>query len=191
MLAWHFLPADMRLANGDRRLVVDGETLTVEGEVVLCKRGLHASESPLDALVWAQGPVLCRVELSGTIVRDIDKAAASSRTCVWHVDATKALRRFAVACARRALEHECAAGREPDLRSWAACDVAERHARGDATDDELAAARDAAWYAAWDVWDAAVDAAWASARAADERAWQESELMRVIDEERGEGGSDG
>ena len=43
----------------------------------------------------------------------------------------------------------------PDPRSIAALDVAERHANGMATDDDLSAAVDAA-----------VDAAWAAARAA-------------------------
>ena len=50
-----------------------------------------------------------------------------------------------------------------DQRSIAALDVAERHANGDATDQELAAARDAAG-AAWDAaWAAAGAAAWAAA----------------------------
>ncbi len=66
-----------------------------------------------------------------------------------------------------------------DQRSIAALDVAERHAQGLATDDELAAAeaaardaardgeRDAAWNAAWNAaWDAAWDAAWNAAAAA-------------------------
>jgi len=60
-----------------------------------------------------------------------------------------------------------------DQRSLAALDVTERHAKGLATDDELAAAGDAAGAArvaardaAWAAWDAAGDAAWAAAWAA-------------------------
>lgn len=60
-----------------------------------------------------------------------------------------------------------------DPRSLAALDVAERHARGEATDDELATARSAAqsaesaaWAAAWAATDAA-DAADAASAAAD------------------------
>lgn len=52
-----------------------------------------------------------------------------------------------------------------DPRSIAAIDVAERHAHGNATNDELAAAWDAAWAAEkveW--WAAARAAAWAAAR---------------------------
>jgi hypothetical protein len=79
----------------------------------------------------------------------------------------KTLRLFAVWCARQAL----ALIDNPDQRSIAACDVAERYANGEATQDEFitagaaawAAARAAAWAAAWD---AAGAAAGAAARAA-------------------------
>ena len=85
------------------------------------------------------------------------------------------LRLLAVRWARGALEAERAAGREPAAASWAALDVAERYARGEATAAELAIARDAAWaaadtapdYAAWAAaWPAAAAAAEAAARAA-------------------------
>ena len=66
-------------------------------------------------------------------------------------------RLFAVWCGRQ-VQHLMT-----DPRSTAALDVAERHANGNATDEELAAAWDAARAA---VWDAAWDAAWAAARAA-------------------------
>ena len=74
------------------------------------------------------------------------------------------MRLFAVWCAREALKLL----ENPDQRSIDACDVAERFANGEATSDELSAARDAAWdaaaarTAAWDAaWAAAWDAAWA------------------------------
>jgi len=91
------------------------------------------------------------------------------------------IRLFAVWCARQ-VEHLMT-----DERSKNALNVAERHANGEATDEELAAARaaarDAAGAAAWDAaWDAARDAAGAAARdaarAAAEKA-QEAELRRV------------
>ena len=69
----------------------------------------------------------------------------------------KDLRLFAVWCAREALK----LFENPDHRSINACDVAERYANGEATREELDAARDAAWAAAWDAArDAAWDAAW-------------------------------
>lgn len=72
-----------------------------------------------------------------------------------------------------------------DPRSVAALDVADRHADGEATDEELRtagdAARDAAGDAAWDAaWAAARDAAWAAARgAAWSAAWDRmSDMLR-------------
>ena len=67
----------------------------------------------------------------------------------------QALRMFAVWCSRQAL----ALIDDPDPRSVAAVDMAERFANGEATSEELAAA----WAAAWD---AASAAAWAAAWAA-------------------------
>jgi hypothetical protein len=71
----------------------------------------------------------------------------------------KSLRLIAVRCARE-VQHLM-----KDQRSIDALDVAERYANGEATDDELAAARAAAWAAAGaaarDARDAARDAAWA------------------------------
>jgi len=55
-------------------------------------------------------------------------------------------RLFAVWCARETLKLIS----DPDPRSVAACDVAERYANGEATADELAAASAAASAAAWD-----------------------------------------
>ena len=68
------------------------------------------------------------------------------------------MRLFAVWCAREALKLV-----EPDPRSIEACNVAERFANGEATIEELAAARDAARDAAWDAANAAEYAAWYAA----------------------------
>ena len=74
------------------------------------------------------------------------------------------LREFAAMCADIALTGERNAGREPDPRSWAAVEVALRHAAGDATDEELklaawSARSAAAWSAAWSAESAAESAA--------------------------------
>ena len=72
----------------------------------------------------------------------------------------RTLRLFAVWCARRALSRVA----NPDPRSLAAVETAERFANGLATDDEL----DDAWYAAWDACarDACARAAWSAWSAA-------------------------
>ena len=80
-------------------------------------------------------------------------------------------RLFAVWCARQ-VEYLMT-----DPRSRDALVVAERHAHGQATDDELAAARDAARAAAWD---AARAAAWDAARDAARDA-QKAEFLRIVE----------
>ncbi len=96
---------------------------------------------------------------------------------LWCLSACEGINRearlYAVWCARQ-VQHLMT-----DQRSLAALDVAERHANGDATDEELDAAvaaalaatrtatRTAAWAAAGNAaWAAAWDAAWAAARGA-------------------------
>ncbi len=87
------------------------------------------------------------------------------------------MRLYAVDCAR-SVQHLM-----KDLRSVAAIDTAERHAYGLATDEELVAARDAAWGAACG---AAWGAAWNAARyAARDAAWAasrevQSDLLRIV-----------
>ena len=96
----------------------------------------------------------------------------------------KEIRLFAVWCARQ-VQHLM-----KDPRSINALDVAERFANGDATEEELNAARDAAGAADWDTasaaaWDAAGDAAgdaaWVVARDAARDA-QESKFRELIKE---------
>ena len=84
----------------------------------------------------------------------------------------KEIRLFAVWCARQ-VQHMMA-----DQRSVNALDVAERFANGDATEEELNAARDAAGAADWD---AASAAAWDAARDAARDA-QESKFRELIKE---------
>ena len=85
------------------------------------------------------------------------------------------LRLFAVRCARR-VQHLMT-----DPRSVAALNVAERHARGEATDAELAAAGAAAGAAGAAAWAAAWVAAWAAAEAA-----ERIEQQKILDEIRKE-----
>ena len=90
---------------------------------------------------------------------DLDDALWCLRAVEGH---DREIRLYAVWCARQ-VQHLLT-----DKRSLDALDVAERYANGEATEDELNAARDAAWTAA-----AAVRAAaWAAARAAAAAAWE-------------------
>jgi hypothetical protein len=158
--AWHFLQSDWTAGSGNEPLWIVGETRQIKQSPVLCVRGYHASQDILDALRYAPGPVACLVEPLGEIVHGGDKLVSQGRRLIAGRDCSRELRLFACDCAERALIRERDAGREPDPRSWAAIEVSRRYADGQATDDELAAARDAAWAAARDA----------------ERAWQRERL---------------
>ena len=161
VLAWHWVADNRTLRDGTP--VEAGRLYELpEGKTpALCRRGFHASERALDALQYAPGAVICRVELSGQIVRDpinhSDKLVASRRRVLWLADATRVLHEFACDVAEATLVAERDAGREPDQRSWDAIAVKRRWLTGEATDAQLAAAKAAAR-------DAAEDAAWAATR---------------------------
>ena len=156
MLAWHFLSEDKRLGYDDGRLVEVGQTLECEGKPVLCSNGMHGSERLIDALKYASGPIVCRVEIEGDVIEGKNKLCGRRRTVLWMLDATDILHEFACACAEDAL----ALVEQPDARSVAAIEAKRKWLKGEITDEEL----DAAWAAAWD---AARDAAsWAAASAA-------------------------
>ena len=178
-LYFHFLNDDGRLAYGKRAKVVVGKTLTLKSRPVLCERGFHAAERAIDALSYAPGALICRVTLGGEIVVGSDKVAAQQRTVLWMADATRTLHEFSAWAADWILDKLEAKGEKIDPRSRAAPEAKRRWLRGEITDQELAAARAAAWdaaraaarAAAWDAaraaaWDAARAAAWDAARAA-------------------------
>ncbi len=180
MRAWHFLP-DNGLTGyphgrGNRMRVKEGQTLRVKPPLRLCFHGLHASAEPIDALRYAPGSIICRVECEGDILTSADKLVCSERTVIWVADATKTLHEYACWCAHLALKvWEKREGRKADPRSWKAIHCKRRWLRGEITDKELGAARSAAWdaarsaarNAAWNAaWNAARDAARGAARCA-------------------------
>ena len=149
-----------------------------------------------------------RDEWSALDILRLDDVAADDR--LWLVlreeliDAP-ILHEFACRCADRAI----ARIGKPDSRSVAAIEAKRKWLRGEISDDELGAARAAAWDAAWAAergaaMAAARAAAWAAARAAErgaaraaamaaaraaardaeraaEREWQIAELMRMLE----------
>ena len=167
-LGWHFLPADRRL-RGSREVVEAGRTYRAEGPLVMCRNGMHASTRALDALSYAPGPVVSRVELLGERLDASDKSCARERPVLWIADAATVLHEFACAVAMDALHLTEARGAGVDPCSWAAIETKRRWLRGEATDAELRAARSAAWSAAWS---AARSAAWSAESAAWSAAWR-------------------
>jgi hypothetical protein len=186
--AWWFSPPDGRLAYGDGRPIVVGETLTVEPPIVLCKRGLHASVRAIHALYYAQSSTVCRVRLGGTIVHGGDKVAASQRTVLWMADPERVLRGWGAWCAMGALlgsspvdqrsidavllVQRYVDGEDISSAVWRAAESAARRATRRAASDAASdaarrAARSAAWSAARSAaWSAAESAAWSAAESA-------------------------
>jgi hypothetical protein len=115
--------------------------------------GLGKTEADNEPLPYAR-----IVEING-----IDDALWACRAEPQHA---KEWRLFAVWCARQV------ESLMEDERSCAALNVAERHANGQATDDELAAASVAAWDASASAWDASAAAWGAAGAAAGAAAWE-------------------
>ena len=84
--AWHFTGPTLR----DGRPIPDvGEWLVHDGPLVPCESGLHASERLIDALSFAPGGTLHRVELRGDVTpHDGDKLVARERRILWSLDET-------------------------------------------------------------------------------------------------------
>ena len=178
MIGYHFTEKCLR---DGRPIPPVGEWLAHEGPVVPCVSGLHASEEPFDALHYAPGPFLHKVELEGDLVpqgNPPDKWCGRRRRILASIDATAVLWEFARDRARSVLHlwkspvpdvvRRYLETGDESLRSAAeaaACAAARAAARAD---DE--AAEDAAWAAAragaHAAWDAAGAAAWAAAHAA-------------------------
>jgi hypothetical protein len=127
----------------------------------MCVSGLHASKRPIDALRYAPGNTICRVECAGVAVRQADKFVCRERTILWRVDGEGLLRDFARRCALDV------------AHLWDIPDVVREYlTTGDKSlrAAAWAAARAAARAAAWAAAEAAAEAAaWEAAREAQNR----------------------
>jgi len=179
MRGYHFVREDRTLCDGQKLRVGKVYRLPPGAQPALRKHGYHASADVLDALGYAPGPILCRVELRGAIVHGSNKAVATKCKVLSARDVTRELHEFAVWCAERALKGERKAGREPDPRSRAALRVKRAWLDVRATDAELKEAYRAARAAAVSARDsparfAAVSAAHATGSSANSAAWVRS-----------------
>ena len=186
--AYHFVGETLR---DGRPVPADGAWLEHTGPLALCQTGLHASRCPFDALRYAPGATLCRVDLGGDVIEDTDKLVASRRRIVARFDATALLwgqaRKSALSVihlweapsvvreyletgdeSTRGAARDAATRAAARAAAWVATRAASAAAaaRGAARD---AATRVAAWAATRD---AAEAAAWGAARdAAEAAAW--------------------
>ncbi len=161
-LYYHFTSNKLR---DGRPIPPTNEWLVYEGEVIICTSGLHASEQPYDALQYAPGHILHRVELDDVIDTQDDKVVARRRKIVATIDAAELLRAFARKQALSVIHlWNCPAITKQYLETG---DVSMQYAA-------WSAARSAAWsatqYAAWSAadaaWGATQYAAWSAARSA-------------------------
>ncbi|MHB1937090.1 MAG: DUF7666 domain-containing protein, partial [Acidobacteriaceae bacterium] len=127
ILAWHFLSDNGLDRDGNE--VEIGQTQSVEGPLTICEHGLHWSERLIDALQYAPGSVLCRVEGWGDMQRESDKGCSRHRKVLAKADVSAVLHEFACRVAEQALTD---AG-VTDQRSWAAISTKRRWLAGDAT----------------------------------------------------------
>ena len=174
ILAWHFVNKTLRDGSP---IPKDGEWFVWSGPIEMCRLGLHASLHPFDALQYAPGSMLCRVECQGDMQHQDDKLVCRERRIVQRHEMEQELRAFAreqalsvvhLWNAPPAVIDYLTTGDETKRdAAWAAAGAAAWAAAGAAA---RAAARAAAWAAAED---AAEDAARAAARAAARSAWQD------------------
>jgi hypothetical protein len=163
--AWHFVGKALRDGSP---IPADGEWLGYDGELAMCRSGLHASRDPFDALQYAPGETLCLVDCDGEVIEHQDKLVCSRRRIVARMDFTEPLRYFA---RMQALSV---------IHLWDAPQVVLDYLMtgdGALSAAALNAARDAASVAAWNAaWNAARGAAsvaaWAAvSAAASDAAW--------------------
>ena len=154
ILAWHF--TEGRTLRDGQPLEV-GKTYTHEGEIKICESGYHASRRLIDALRYAPGAQISRVECWGDVQEQDDKLVARNRTVLWTIDATMILHEFACRVAEIALSKVT----NPDPRSLAAIKAKRKWMKGKISDKDLDAAESAARSAVWAAaWAAAGSAAW-------------------------------
>ncbi|MFA5626128.1 MAG: hypothetical protein WC965_01420 [Thiohalomonadaceae bacterium] len=187
-LAWHFLHPGGKLRTGEPA-PPDGEWLRVEGTLVPCAWGLHASERVIDALKYTtpikNGAVLCRVELRGEVQAHgdpVDKLVARERKILWRLSAEETenvLREFARWAALQVINLWNA----PDVvREFLETGKEELRAAADAAAD--AAAYDAAAYRAYAV---AYAVAYAAAIDCDMARTQNEKLEEMVNKAHDEG----
>ncbi len=92
MKAWHFTGNELRDGSPIPKV---GEWLVYEGDIVICESGLHASKDMFDALLYAPGPILHRVECEDIVTEHDDKFVCRRRKIIASLNATEGLHYFA------------------------------------------------------------------------------------------------
>lgn len=101
VLAWHFT-AGMKLRDGQPLVV--GKTYRHTGELEMCMRGYHASIDIRDALSYAPGFQVSRVECSGDMVKQSDKLVCRNRKVLWTLEAKAIILKWSMRVATDAVK---------------------------------------------------------------------------------------
>ena len=146
-----------------------GRTHRVDGELIPCERGLHASPTPFDALQYACGNLLWEVEIPHTAIphgEPVDKHVSHTRTYIRSINTERICRNFSAQCALKV------------LHLWDAPELVLEYLNDEAIGIDRSDIRAAAGAVAGAVaGDAARAAAWAAARDAAWAAWDESVIL--------------
>jgi len=94
MKAWYFSGTDKKLRYGDDRIIQAGKMHTVSGTPRLCHYGLHGSKRIINALDYAPGPYIWRVDITRSIDEGVDKLCGQRRKYLWGFDASDILFEF-------------------------------------------------------------------------------------------------
>src|SRR5271169_386540 len=116
VLAWHFTDG-MKLRDGQPLKV--GKVYKHTGPLVMCKTGYHASVDILDALRYAPGLTVSRVECSGERETQYDKMVCRERKVLWTVNAKKIIIRWFIRVATDAVKTAKKVYTDKAWKEWA------------------------------------------------------------------------
>lgn len=101
VLAWHFLKNNKFMCyDRSSEIARAGKTYSIADDQVpeLCKYGMHGSIHALDAVGFAPGSIVCRVEISGDVLYADNKLVGRHRKVLWMADASDVLTKFSKWC---------------------------------------------------------------------------------------------
>ena len=101
VLAWHFTNGKV-LRDGTPLKV--GKTYKHTGPLVMCSTGYHASIDIRDALSYAPGFIVSRVECGGEMEQQDDKLVCRERKVLWSVDAKAIIFKWSIRVATDAVK---------------------------------------------------------------------------------------
>jgi len=114
MNAYHFVAETLR---DGRPIPPIAEWLVHEGEIEICKSGLHFSLHPFDAFSFSpsEAKYLCLVEVEDVVETESDKGVCRRRKIITRIECEELLRSFARWCALQVIHLWDA---PPVVREW-------------------------------------------------------------------------